>query len=71
MICIIQLSSNYHIEVNPSDVGNQDRVVIQELLKGIAQTHNVAVQAQQDKEERKKTFKGTLCSTSECIMVLC
>ncbi|XP_022659718.1 replication factor C subunit 3-like isoform X1 [Varroa jacobsoni] len=59
------LSSNYHIEVNPSDVGNQDRVVIQELLKGIAQTHNVAVQAQQDKEERKKTFKVVILTEVE------
>lgn len=32
-------SSNYHIEVNPSDVGIQDRVVIQELIKTVAETH--------------------------------
>lgn len=60
LFCLqFQLSSNYHIEVNPSDVGIQDRVVIQELLKGIAQTHNVAVQAQRDKEEKRKSFKGS------------
>ncbi|OQR79058.1 replication factor C subunit 3-like [Tropilaelaps mercedesae] len=59
------LSSNYHIEVNPSDVGNQDRVVIQELLKSIAQTNNVAMQAQQDKEERKKSFKVVILTEVE------
>ncbi|CAG7833293.1 unnamed protein product, partial [Allacma fusca] len=30
---------NYHIEVNPSDVGIYDRVVIQELIKTVAETH--------------------------------
>ncbi|KAJ3434318.1 replication factor c subunit [Anaeramoeba flamelloides] len=32
------LSSSYHIELNPSDVGVKDRKVIQETLKEIAQT---------------------------------
>lgn len=32
------LASNYHIEMNPSDVGNQDRVVVQEVIKGMAST---------------------------------
>ena len=26
-------SSNYHVEMNPSDVGNQDRYVVQEIIK--------------------------------------
>ena len=26
-------SSNYHVEMNPSDVGNNDRYVVQELIK--------------------------------------
>merc|ERR1712018_987920 len=34
---ISTVASNYHIEVNPSDVGIQDRVVIQEVLKKVAQ----------------------------------
>ena len=32
------VASNVHIEVNPSDVGNDDRVVIQELIKAHAST---------------------------------
>ncbi|KAJ1719107.1 Replication factor C (RF-C) subunit [Coemansia erecta] len=36
------ISSNYHIEVNPSDAGIYDRVVIQDLIKEIAQTQQVA-----------------------------
>ncbi|KAG0255510.1 Replication factor C (RF-C) subunit [Mortierella polycephala] len=40
------VSSNYHLEVNPSDVGNYDRVVIQDLLKEVAQTQQVDVSAQ-------------------------
>lgn len=33
---ISTLGSNYHIECNPSDAGNQDRFVIQEVIKEIA-----------------------------------
>lgn len=35
---ITTVSSNYHIEVNPSDVGIYDRIVVQELIKTAAQT---------------------------------
>ena len=27
------VSSNYHVEMNPSDVGYQDRYVVQEIIK--------------------------------------
>ncbi|GLE10659.1 hypothetical protein PINS_up022876 [Pythium insidiosum] len=36
---ITTVASNYHIEMNPSDVGNNDRLVVQEVLKEIAQYH--------------------------------
>lgn len=45
---ISTLSSNYHIEVNPSDVGNNDRVVIQELIKTVAQVNQLESSAQKD-----------------------
>jgi len=32
------LSSPHHIELNPSDAGNRDREVVQEIIKEIAQT---------------------------------
>lgn len=35
------VSSVYHVEITPSEAGNQDRFVIQELLKEIAQTQQV------------------------------
>ncbi|CCF59519.1 hypothetical protein KAFR_0H01090 [Kazachstania africana CBS 2517] len=35
------VSSPYHIEITPSDMGNNDRIVIQELLKEIAQMEQV------------------------------
>jgi len=35
------LASNYHIEVNASDAGIYDRVVIQEMIKNIAQTNQL------------------------------
>lgn len=41
------VSSVYHLEITPSDVGNYDRVVIQELLKEVAQTQQVDLSAKQ------------------------
>eukprot|EP00808_Paulinella_micropora_P001931 g55283.t1 len=35
------MGSNYHVELNPAEVGNNDRVVVQEVIKEIAQTHNI------------------------------
>jgi len=35
---LITISSNYHIEMNPSDAGFYDRVIVQEVIKEIAQT---------------------------------
>jgi len=41
------VSSNYHLEITPSDVGNYDRVVVQDLLKEVAQTQQVDLGAKQ------------------------
>ena len=37
------LSSNYHVEMNPSDVGNNDRYVVQEIIKEMATSRPVDV----------------------------
>lgn len=41
------MASVYHLEITPSDVGNYDRVVIQDLLKEVAQTQQVDLAARQ------------------------
>ncbi|KAK0747650.1 P-loop containing nucleoside triphosphate hydrolase protein [Apiosordaria backusii] len=41
------VASVYHLEITPSDVGNYDRVVIQDLLKEVAQTQQVDQSARQ------------------------
>lgn len=38
---IMTVSSNYHMEVNPSDAGIYDRVVVVDLIKQVAQTHQI------------------------------
>lgn len=38
---VTTLGSNYHIECNPSDAGNSDRFVIQEVIKEIASHGNL------------------------------
>lgn len=45
---ITTLNSNYHLEVNPSDVGIYDRVVIQELIKTVAETHQLDAAGQRE-----------------------
>nr|XP_020476087.1 replication factor C subunit 3 [Monopterus albus] len=42
------IASNYHLEVNPSDAGNQDRVVIQELIKTVAQSQQIQSSTQKE-----------------------
>ncbi|TEB34576.1 P-loop containing nucleoside triphosphate hydrolase protein [Coprinellus micaceus] len=41
------VQSNYHIEITPSEAGNYDRLVIQEIIKEIAQTQQVDLSAKQ------------------------
>ena len=45
------VQSNYHMEITPSDVGQYDRIIIQDILKEIAQTQQVDANA-------KHRFKG-------------
>lgn len=42
------VSSPYHLEITPSDMGNNDRIVIQELLKEVAQMEQVDFQSSSD-----------------------
>ncbi|KAI9718243.1 MAG: hypothetical protein M1812_004233 [Candelaria pacifica] len=41
------VASVYHLEITPSDVANYDRVVVQDLLKEVAQTQQVDLAARQ------------------------
>ena len=42
---ITMISSNYHVEVNPSDAGLNDRYVVQEVIKEMAQSHSLSTLA--------------------------
>lgn len=57
------MASNYHIELNPSDVGIYDYVVVQEIIKEIAQYKQLDVNA-------KHPFKGTLASLLSRVVVV-
>eukprot|EP00461_Guttulinopsis_vulgaris_P004296 UN04297 len=52
---VTALQSNYHIEINPSDAGNLDTAVIQEVIKDIAQTTSVT--AKTVTSQQIKTFQ--------------
>ena len=48
-------ASNFHVELNPSEAGIYDRIVIQEIIKDFSQTQQLG--------KSKHTFKGII---SEC-----
>ncbi|KAI8831608.1 P-loop containing nucleoside triphosphate hydrolase protein [Chytriomyces cf. hyalinus JEL632] len=54
------VSSNYHMEITPSDVGSQDRLVIQELIKEVAQTQQVDSSA-------KRAFKVVILNEADSL----
>jgi len=45
------VASNYHIEVNASDAGMYDRIVVMEVIKTVAQTHQLH-------STKQRHFKG-------------
>lgn len=45
---ITTVGSNFHMEVNPSDAGIYDRVVIIDLIKRVAQTHQIDTSEQRE-----------------------
>lgn len=81
---IMTVSSNYHIEVNPSDVGMYDRVVIMDLIKNVAQSQQLNSNAQRefkiivltDVDDLTKDAQHALRRTMEkyianCRIILC
>eukprot|EP00842_Homolaphlyctis_polyrhiza_P005840 jgi/Hompol1/6257/HPOL_002199-RA len=54
------LSSNYHVELTPSDVGIYDRIVVQDIIKEVAQTQQVDASA-------KKPFKVVVLNEADTL----
>ncbi len=53
-------SSNYHVEMNPSDVGNNDRYVVQEIIK-------VACASKLWQIETERSNNSTRCTFHELV----
>lgn len=60
------LSSPYHLEITPSDMGNNDRVVIQDLLKDVASTEQVDF-SNQSKLSTKHRFKVVVINEADSL----
>lgn len=81
---ILAISSLHHIELNPSDVGHNDRVVIMDIIKNVAQTHQLNMNSQKnfkvivltDADDLSKDAQHALRRTMEkyvanCRIILC
>lgn len=81
---IYVVNSNYHIELTPSDVGIHDRIVVQEVIKGMAQVQQLNKAAQKvykvvvlmEAENLTKEAQHSLRRTMEkyaatCKIILC
>ncbi|QPG75029.1 hypothetical protein FOA43_002369 [Brettanomyces nanus] len=67
------ISSPYHLEITPSDMGNNDRIVIQDLLKDVGQTESIdfaGLLHNDDKKivsNNKKKFKVVVINEAELL----
>ncbi|KAG7884769.1 hypothetical protein KL938_001896 [Ogataea parapolymorpha] len=70
------ISSSFHLEITPSDMGNNDRIVIQDLLKEIGQIESLdfsrfenAVMSPNTREQNsgKKKFKVVIINEAELL----
>eukprot|EP00924_Labyrinthula_sp_SR-Ha-C_P006940 snap_masked-scaffold_8-processed-gene-5.34-mRNA-1 protein AED:0.00 eAED:0.00 QI:0/-1/0/1/-1/1/1/0/391 len=55
------ISSSYHIEINPTDVGNQDTFMVQHVIKEIAQyspLHTLGKKVEKEQTQGKINFGG-------------
>lgn len=76
---IMTVGSNYHLEINPSDAGIYDRIVVVELIKQIAQTRNLDQDGQREfkiivlteVDELTKDAQHALRRTMEKYMATC
>lgn len=61
------LSSPYHLEITPSDMGNNDRVVIQDLLKEVASTEQVDFTNSSKNNGIKHRFKVVIINEADSL----
>lgn len=69
------VSSPYHLEITPSDMGNNDRVVIQDLLKEVGQVEsidftsilNTSSSDGSDAKRRNNKFKTVIINEAEML----
>lgn len=61
------LSSPYHLEITPSDMGNNDRVVIQDLLKEVASTEQVDFSNNSKNQGSKHRFKVVIINEADSL----
>jgi replication factor C subunit 3/5 len=61
---VATLQSNHHVELTASEAGHNDRHVVQEIIKEIAQTTNVAAAVQQQQQHAAAGAAGSSSSST-------
>ena len=59
-IDITSLGSLYHTEMNPGDVGIYDRLIVQNVIKDMAQSQSLSMSASSSEDAKKRSFKVLL-----------
>ena len=66
-IDITSLGSLYHTEMNPGDVGIYDRLIVQNVIKDMAQSQSLSMSASSSEDAKKRSFKVLLLTEVDAL----
>lgn len=64
------ITSNHHVELSPGDAGNNDRFVIQDVLKQLASTKNIRSSVANQQQEKENPISNGTNTTADIKVVV-